>query len=102
MELDLADLGKGPSLDALDPLLKGLRDDIAELAVPAPGDPGQDGVRKQSHCALVAPALALPKRCAACPIPTYMKPSAARRPISSLPTRTPGTWALGASGRLVA
>lgn len=37
MELGLAVLGKAPIAGALDPLLKALRDDIAELAVPAPG-----------------------------------------------------------------
>lgn len=37
MELSLASLGKGPIAVALAPLLKALRDDIAERAVPLPG-----------------------------------------------------------------
>lgn len=38
MELDLVALGKRPIAVALAPLLVTLRDDIADLAVPAPGD----------------------------------------------------------------
>jgi hypothetical protein len=37
MELGLVALGKGPFAGALNPLLKALRDDLADLAVPAPG-----------------------------------------------------------------
>ncbi|MET4751219.1 SIR2 family protein [Bradyrhizobium sp. RT11b] len=37
MELGLVALGKGPIFGALDPLLKALRDDLADLAVAAPG-----------------------------------------------------------------
>jgi len=37
MELALTALGKGPMADALEPLLKALRNDISDLAVPAPG-----------------------------------------------------------------
>jgi hypothetical protein len=37
MELALTPLGKGPVAGALAPLLKTLRDDISDLAVPAPG-----------------------------------------------------------------
>ena len=37
MELGLSALGKGPIASALEPFLKALRDDIAELAVPAAG-----------------------------------------------------------------
>jgi hypothetical protein len=39
MELGLTALGKGPIAGALDPLLKALRDDIAEHAVPLSGTP---------------------------------------------------------------
>jgi hypothetical protein len=38
MELGLTALGKRSIADVLEPLLKTLQDDIAELAVPAPGD----------------------------------------------------------------
>jgi len=37
MELALTALGKGPMAGALEPLLKALRNDISDLAVPAPG-----------------------------------------------------------------
>jgi len=37
MEISLTTLGKGPIADELEPLLKALRNDISELAVPAPG-----------------------------------------------------------------
>jgi hypothetical protein len=37
MELALTALGKGPIARALDPLLRALRNDISDLAVPAPG-----------------------------------------------------------------
>jgi SIR2-like protein len=38
MEVSLRALGKAPIAVALEPLLKALRDDIADLAVPAPGE----------------------------------------------------------------
>jgi hypothetical protein len=51
MELGLTALGKGPIAGALEPLLKALRDDIAELATPAPG--------AQNRTAFVNQAIAL-------------------------------------------
>lgn len=51
MELGLVALGKGPIAGALDPLLKALRDDLADLAVPAPG--------AQDRTAFVNEAIAL-------------------------------------------
>lgn len=41
MELGLTAIGRGPISGALEPLLKALRNDIAELAVPAPGVPNR-------------------------------------------------------------
>ncbi len=51
MELGLLTLGKGPIAVALGPLLESLRDDIADLAVPAPG--------VQNRTALVNEAIAI-------------------------------------------
>lgn len=51
MELALTALGKGPMAGALEPLLKALRNDISDLAVPAPG--------AQNRTAFVNRAIAL-------------------------------------------
>jgi hypothetical protein len=51
MELALTSLGKGAIADTLEPLLKALRDDIAERAVPLPGT--------QSRTAIVNKAIGL-------------------------------------------
>jgi hypothetical protein len=51
MELALTALGKRPIAGALEPLLKALRDDISDLAVPAPG--------AQNRIAFVNQAIAL-------------------------------------------
>jgi hypothetical protein len=48
MVLDLTALGKGPIAGALEPLLKTLRDDIAELATPAPGAPNRTTLVNQA------------------------------------------------------